>query len=248
MAGIILSFTVVFHVNNNPANIISGLFKQGGSETGNLGYKVYLFGVLPVGEAEFQRAKSEEYEGRAVYHLHAHASSLKIFEKIFKAAAFLDSYVDMRDFNPLAFRQKLSVSGKPDVIKEAYYDQEKGMMFIGGLARQILPNTQDALSAIFNIQRMDFSSRCDLEFNLNTNQKNYIMQGTAQPKEIAANKKIYKTAVLTMDIRRRDKNPYHKSSISVVLLTEYGNIPLLIKVFAGGFLLTVKLVEANRPS
>ncbi len=244
LAGVLI-VAAIFQRNNNPDTAVFALGKQAGPETKELRYRVYLFGLLPIGRVVFEREKEEIYSGAKVYYLRATAGTSDFISKIFRARAALDSYVDAQNFNPVFFRQKLSLPGKPDALKEAYYDQKKGVMSISGVQRQILPNTQDPLSVIFNIRRMDFSYSRGLELNLNTNQKNYIMKGAAQPGEIVSHKKIYRTAVLTADIRRRDKNPYHKSSISALLLREYGNTPVLIKVFAGGFLIIAKLIEAK---
>jgi len=79
--------------------------------------------------------------------------------------------------------------------------------------------------------------------NINTNQKNYILKGRATPKEMLIKGKAYKTVILEASISRRDKNPYHKSSIKMVLLRGKENTPILIKVFASGVFLSAGLTE-----
>jgi len=240
---IILSLVFIMYNNSNPRSIIANLAKKGDIHSGDLRYRVYFFGVLPFGDAVLGMQKLEDYKGEKVYHLRGEAQSLKFISKFFSSRAVIDSYVDEQKLCPILFKQKLAISGKPDAEKEVFYDQESGIMTLAGVKRQILPKTQDPLSAVFNIKRLDFDNVKDIEMNLNTNQKNYILTGNAERKNIWLNKKIYKITLLKVDIRRRDKNPYHKSSIDMVLLKADENIPILIKIFASGFLMNAKLIE-----
>lgn len=240
---VVLFLVYVVWNNTNPKLIISRLVKGGDLETGALRYRIYLLGVIPAGEVVFGIEKLERYKGQQVYHLTASGQSLSIFSKFFNSYAVLDSYIDTQKFNPVVFKQILVVKGQKSIEKEVIYDQKQGIMSISGLQRNISPNTQDPLSAIFNIRRMDFDKTKEFEVNINTNQKNYILKGTAYPKDISINNKIFKTVILGAQISRRDKNPYHKSMITMVLLKEKMNIPILIKVFASGFLINAKLID-----
>jgi hypothetical protein len=219
------------------------LAKSGEIKTGALTYKISLFGILPVGEAVFNSAKLEQFEGQSVYHLSAAASTLGFISKFFSGNAVLDSYIDTVRYNPLLFKQKLIVANKEGIDKEARYDQALGVMSIKGVRRQILPDTQDPLSAMFNLRRMDFNKVKDFEMNINSNQKNYVLNGTAEPKNIAIGDKLFRTFILSAEIKRRDKNPYHKTNITMVLLPDTDNIPVSIKVFASGIQINAKLVE-----
>lgn len=241
---IVLLCILVSVYNNNPRVIIARLTKDSSAALGQLKYRVYLFGVLPVGEAFLNAEQLEEYAGQKVYHLSATAQALKIFSKIFSGYAVLDSYIDTQEFNPIVFKQKIVIVDKSKIQREVFYDQKNSVMSILGIRRQILPNTQDPLSAIFNIRRMDFDKIKDFEMNLNTNQKNYILEAKTEQKELSISGKRYEIVSAKVEIRRRDKNPYHKSNITIVLLkTKRGNTPVLIKVFASGFLIYAKLVE-----
>jgi len=235
---------LVFIANKNGSSkaIISNLIKKGQIQNGQLRYRIYLSGILPIGEAILGTEQIEEYQGQKVYHLNAKAESSKLFSKFFSGYAALDSYLDMQQL-PILFRQKAIVTGKQDINKEVFYNQSEGFMSIGGVKRQIFPNTHDPLSAVFNLRRMDLEKASDFEMNLNTNQKNYILEGTTEQKALLINKKIFKIFVAKAEIRRQDNNPYHKSNITVVFLKEKENIPILIKVFASGVLINAKLIE-----
>jgi len=229
--------------NNNPEVIIAKLIKKGNIGAGELRYRINFLGVLPVAEAIIGVEKTQNYNGQKVYHLSASAKTLKSVSKILSGEALLDSFVDIERLSPIAFKQRLRVSGKSDVDKEIIYDQKQGIMSMGDVNRQIPAGTQDPLSAIFSLRQMDFDKIKEFEMNINTNQKNYILKGRAAPKEIIIEGKTYKTVILEASISRRDKNPYHKSRIKMVLLRGKENTPILINVFASGVLLNAQLID-----
>ncbi len=240
---IILFFGFIVYRNGSPGIIISDLLKKGDTKPAGLRYKIYLLGIFPAGDAFLQDKKAEEYKGETVYHLNAVAQSSKVFSRFFSGSAIIDSYVDTEMFNPVLFKQKLVVSSKKDTDREVIYDQRQNIISIGAVRRQTFPNTQDPLSAILNIRRMDFDKIREFEMNINTNQKNYLLKAAVTPGNIKINNKIYKTFTLKSSISRRDKNPYHKSTVTMVLLKDKENIPILIRVFAGGILINAKLVD-----
>lgn len=252
MKRVVLLFTFIgliilllfFANSGDPRSILIGLAKKGALHPGELRYRIYLLGVLPVGEAVLKKEKTEEYEGRRIYHLSAEAKSLGFFSKLFSGAAVIDSYVDPQKLNPVLFKQKITVAGRQDINKEVIYDQENNTLLLNGVRRQIMPDTQDPLSAVLNLKQTDFNRLKEFEMNINTNQKNYILEGAvAKESTLSINQKDYKTVLVKACIQRRDKNPYHKSNITMVFLKEKENIPILIKVFASGFLINAKLVN-----
>lgn len=240
---ILLTLLFIIQNNSNPDIIISQLLKKGDIKPGELRYAVNFLNVLPIGEAIFGLQKEEEYRGQKVYHLSAKARNLDIYSKFFTAQAAVDSFIDTASFNPFIFRQRLSIKGKKDIIKEVFYDQQNHVMSIEGTQRQIFPETQDPLSVIYKLKIMDFKQNKEFSININTNQKNYILKGTSEQRDVLINKKVYKLAFIRAAISRRDKNPYHKSSISMVMLQGKENIPIQIRVFASGILINSKLVE-----
>lgn len=240
----VLYCVFISYRNNDPKVVISNLTKiNRGIHAGELKYRIYLLGVLPIGEAVFAAEKIDKYNGQSVYHLNATAKSLKIFSKIFSGYAILDSYVHRIRLSPVLFKQKLIILGKQDSEREVAYDQDNGTMSIAGIKRQIFVNTQDPLSAIFNIRRMDLDKIKKFEMNINSNQKNYILVGQSTSREIILQKRTYKIIVAKADIARRDNNFYHKSNITMVLVREKENIPILIKVFASGVLINARLID-----
>lgn len=233
---VVLAVTFIAHRNGEPKIILASLLKKNARlSEGQLRYRIYLFSFFPVGDAFFVPEKMEEAKGKKFYHLQASAASLKIISGIFNASAMFDSYVSAADLTPFLFQEKITIGGKVTSGKEVTYDQKSGIMSIAGVKRQIPFGTQDPLSAILNIRRMDLDKVKDLEMNINTNHKNYLLTA-----KVEARGRLF---FINAEIKRRDKNPYHKSSLKMVLLKDKANIPILIKVFSGGGAIAAKLVD-----
>lgn len=238
---IILVLALVVRHNNDPKNVILGIISQDNLNMGDLTYRVNFLGVIPIAEATFCQAAPELYKGTKVYHLRASARSLKYLAALFKGSAAIDSYVDTKTLSPICFKQELISPGKEKANKVVWYDQKNNTMTLDGVSRLILPNTQDPLSLIYNLRKMDFEKTKEFEMNINTNQKNYRLRGTSTIKSLVVNNKAFKLVLLKGDIRRRDKNPYHQTKIEMVLLKEIGNLPILINVLASGVPINARL-------
>lgn len=234
-----------YNYNNNYSAVISDLSKKGELRLGNLTYRIYLLGILPVGDAViYDPQLTAEQAGRRLYLLRAGAKTSQFMSLFFMASAELDSYIDTSELTPVVFRQKISIGGKKTVEREAFYDQKNNILEISGIKRQILPRTHDPLSLIYNFQHRDLSAMKDIDLNINTNQKNYGFQGTIGEKTIQVNKSAHTIYTASVEIKRRDKNPYHKSKANVVFLkTPAGNFPVLIKLVAGGILINARLID-----
>ncbi len=245
IAVVILSSIFLFYYNNSPKIIVSSLARKTNVQAKELIYRVNLFGVLPVADAILKVERLEEYNGQKVYHLSATANSLRWYTKMYNAYAILDSYVDINTHDPILFRQKAVIANEKVINKEVYYDQKNGIMTLNNIRRQIPPHTQDPLSLLFNIMHMDFDRVEGLEMNINTNQKNYVIKGLKRSRDMSIDKKAYKLVFLDVDIKRREKSPYHQSKINIVFCRDKENIPILIKVFASGAFLSAKLIEVR---
>ncbi|MCX5713526.1 MAG: DUF3108 domain-containing protein [Candidatus Omnitrophica bacterium] len=233
---------VVLFKNLGQRRILRQLVSADMAKIKELHYRLNMLGLIPVGEAVIFRERQEEYDGRKVYHLRAAAFSGKVISIFFSAKAEVDSFVSMDDLNPVMFKQKLFVKNKYDTEKEVYYDQKQGVMTLAGVSRIIPIGTKDPLSAMFFLRRMDAQAIKDFEFNINTNQKTYVLKGAAQIQDESIDGKPCQLIRLRADIRRRDKNPYHKSSIAMLLLRVSENIPFKINVLAGGVYLEAVLI------
>ncbi|MBN1912822.1 MAG: DUF3108 domain-containing protein [Candidatus Omnitrophica bacterium] len=238
-----LFITGLFYRTNDVRSIIEKIDKAGPGLKGELVYRVNFLGFIPVGEAVFEPEESTDYRGVKALRLKAKAKTLDFFSRLFNSYVEAESYVDARSLNPLLFRQKLVINGKSREEKEVSYDQDSGVMTMDGVRRQILADTQDPLSAIFNMRKMDFKEKKDFSLYINTNQKNYILKGMVYPYYVSASKRGREVFLLKTQISRIDKNPYHKSRISMIIIGENKNIPLLMKVFASGALVHARLIK-----
>ncbi|MDD5245835.1 MAG: DUF3108 domain-containing protein [Candidatus Omnitrophica bacterium] len=243
---LVLMVMASYQNNNNLKLIISHLAFNNFIKNGELSYQVALFNVVPAAEAVFKDKAGEDFKGGKVTHLSAEAKTSSIVSRFFSARAGLDSYINPANGNPLLFTQEIK-TGKSDALKkEIYYDQNKHIMTIGGEERTILPDTHDPLSLMHKLRRMDFEKNRNFEMNINTNQKNYVLTARVTPREVSFDKKRYQLFLLKGDIKRRDKNPYHKSYITIYFLKhEDVNLPILVKVFASGVLINVKLIKVQ---
>lgn len=234
IAVIVLIFAlVVSSLGNNPESILTNIGKpKGSADIKRLHYKVYLFGVLPVGTAILDDMGVGSYKSASARHLCAIAQSSGVISQVYPFQATLDAYLDTRTLLPLFFTQRLTSAGK-EIVKEVSYDQKNGIMEKAGVRRNIEPNTYEPLSLLLKIKSMDLSKEGSFDFNINNNQKNYCFQGA-----VVKDRKFF---TLKAKIFRRDKNQYHRSEVTFVLSPDLENAPVLIKVFASGAFLTARL-------
>lgn len=240
---VLLLCLALLQLNNNRPKVIIARMLNSAAPEGRAGYLVNLLGVIPVGEAVFYKEILQDYNENKVYHLSAGAENLKFYSGLFRGRASIDSYIDKNSLDPLLFRQRLSLSGKQEAQKEVFYDQTNHIMSIAADRRQILPHTQDPLSAVFNIRRMDFTKVKEFEMNINTNQKNYLLTGRARPAALFIRGQRVEIVMVEAHIARRGKNPYHKSSIYMALWKDKANLPVYIRVFSSGMLITARLIS-----
>ena len=253
MKKIILSLVVILVVfcifgvwkNGRHENIIAKLGERALlPEERGLKYRVYFFGIIPMGEGIIEPAKSDYFQEKKAYYLKGAATNLAIFNRIFAASAVIESYVDSDKLTPFIFKQKTKLANWPQMYKEVTYDQTNNVMTLNGVKRKILPDTYDPISAIYAIRKRDLSGVKEIELNINTNQKNYVLSAALEHKEINIKGDKYNLVFAKADIRRRDKNnPYHQTKLDMVILKGKENTPVLIRVFNSGLLIYARLID-----
>lgn len=238
-----LSAVISYHRTSDIKRITLKLSQKKDLADKILVYRVYLLGVLPAAEAKFYPPKQEMLNSKMVLHLRAEAAPLKFFSRFFKGSVLLDSYIDPATGNPVLFKQSAVLPGKEDQLKEVLYDQALHIATLSGERRTIMPDTQDPISLIYNIRHFDQSRLKDIKMYLNTKHKNYLFSGSSVPKKITVSGREYDLILLKATVKRSDKNPYHQTSLDITLLKNEENIPVLIKIFASGFLIKARLSE-----
>ncbi|MDD4938547.1 MAG: DUF3108 domain-containing protein [Candidatus Omnitrophica bacterium] len=228
---------------NNPASIIkdNNLHDKLSQDPRKIVLLVNLFGLIPAAEATFEDRGIELYEGREVIHLSGYARPLNFIRKFFNARAEADSYMDKDKLHALRFRQKIIRPNKADE-REIFYNQKDNFMEAEGVKRQILPDTHDPFSAIFYLRKQPLRVGSALDLNINTNQKNYqfLVKVTKREEYSIGSKKIG-VWVLEAVVRRRDNNPYHKTTIKFWLLDNPSKTPILFKAMTNVGQVTARL-------
>lgn len=243
LAILIVLAIAAFIYQNNPANILSKIeATQLKTPAKQLCYRVYLFGIFPVGKAILEDNGLVRFENKDIYRLSAQAQSFGFVSKVYPFSTIIDSYLDTKTYLPMLFRQNSKTKDK-EVKKEVRYDQIKNIMEIAGEKRSIFPETYEPLSALYKLRRLDLEKTSNFDLNINTNQKNYAFTGSIVKENIPAQGGERQAYRLKGKIFRRDKNPYHQSQVEFVLLGNEQKTPLFIKVFASGALITVRLVD-----
>lgn len=233
---------------NNLVSIIrhNKLQNKISADGNSLVFRVCYLGLFPAGQARLENKGEELYQGKKTYHLSAKAYPLNFLSGMFNVQARVDSYIDAGKLHTLKFTQRLTLPNKPKDDKEVLYDQDKNYMQLEGIRRHILPNTQDPLSAIFYIRHQNLELGKVFDLNINTNQKNYQLYA----KVIGRQEYTLKTEkvmvwVLEAIIRRRDKNPYHKTTMKLWLLDDSFKTPIFIKAMTNIGQVTARLISVE---
>jgi len=226
---------------NNPQNILAKIkLAQLTTPARQFDFKIYLFGVLPVGKAVIEDRGNED----GFRHLSARAEATGIVLAVYPFSAKIDSYLDPDLLLPLIFRQEMKVKDK-ELIKEITYNQQNNVMETLGVKRSILPETYEPLSAMLKIRSLDLERSATFDLNINTNQKNYAFEGTINKQNMRLNDGKIQLFRLSGKIFRRDKNPYHQSQIDIVLADGKEKLPILIKIFSAGMSIVVRLTDVR---
>jgi hypothetical protein len=240
----IIAIAVVFSLNTGVSRTLARLPRQESSDFKQLTYRIYLFGLIPVGEARLSNNGAEDLQGREVIHLSGTAATASYLSSLLKGRLSVDSYIDNATLYPLLFTQTLRISGRPDDVKQIVYDQEAGIMIVGGTQREIVSGVQDPLSAILNLTRMDFDKANGIiGMDVNSSQRTYALEGTISQERRIIKNVSHRIVTVTTSVRRKDKNPYHTSRMTFVLSKQHAFTPILIKVFAGGVFITAQLID-----
>jgi hypothetical protein len=246
-AAVCVIVVFVFTRNTSVGHTLAGL--PGGPTGGpapdftRLTYRMYLFGLIPVGEARFVNNGRSVLAGGEVISLSGAGETAPYLSPLVKGEVSVTSSIDSATLSPLAFTQTLKVSGREDSVRRITYDQQAGIMTLGDVQREVPAGVQDPLSALYKLMRTDFDRTTTIGMDVNSNQKTYLLQGTVSQKDITVRNASYTLVTVAASAGRKDKNVYHRSRMNFVLSKQHANAPILIKVFAGGILVTAQLID-----
>jgi hypothetical protein len=140
-----------------PVSIIKALNLQRGlsQPPKSITFNANFFGCLTLAEAELRYGQEEPYQGKTAYHLEAEARTIKLISRLYQVQVKVDSLIDKNKLHSLRFTQILVATDKPQDERIVFYDQENNIMELRGVQRNILPDTQDPLSAMYYLQNQD---------------------------------------------------------------------------------------------
>ena len=232
-------------IKDGPCSLIKNL-KNKNLDSKALVLKIKFFGIIPGAVARIEDLGIEKFDRKNVFHLRATAQTMSYFSKMFNAQMQADSYVDVGKLCPLKFVQRVKTPGKYDYNREIIYDQELKVMKIGDVQREIFQDTRDPISAVFYIRNQEFKIGKEMTTYINTNQKNYIMTAKVLDyKELTINGEKTNYWLMTAEVKRADKNPRHKTHLTIWFFDNKTKTPFLIKIMSAGGLVTASLIGLN---
>lgn len=239
IAGILFSLNEI--IKDSPSSLIKN-FKNKNLDSKTLVLKIKFFGLIPAAEAKIKDLGREKLDRKEVFHFGATAETMPYFAKIFRAQIQADSYVDTVKLCPLKFVQLVQTPGDYDYNREIIYDQKQKVMRIGDVQREIFEDTRDPISAVFYIRNQEFKIGKEITTHINTNQKNYILTAKVLDyKESTTNGEKTGYWLMTAEVKRADKNPRHKTSVTIWFFDNKTKTPFLIKIMTAGGLVTASL-------
>jgi hypothetical protein len=229
-------------IKDSPSLLVKN-FKNKDLDSKALVLQIKFFGIIPAATARIEDLGMEKLGRKNVFHFKATAQTMSYFSKIFQAQMQADSYVDIKNLSPLKFSQQVKTPGTYNYNREIIYDQKQKVMKIGDVQREIFEDTRDPISAIFYLRSQEFEKGKEIQTHINTNQKNYIMLAKVSDyKQLDINGEKTGYWIVTAEVKRADKSPRHKTSLSLWFFDNKAKTPFLIKIMTAGGLVTVNLI------
>jgi hypothetical protein len=124
------------------------------------------YGVISAGEGTLSVMPYLDYDGSHCYHFRTRARSNRFFSAIFRVRDQADSFMDADSMVTRYFNKHLREgSFRRDV--EIHFDQKQGKAYFpDGRVNEIVPGTQDVLSAFFKVRAMKLD--VGMEFDVPT--------------------------------------------------------------------------------
>lgn len=228
-------------IKDSPSLLIKK-FENKNLDSKSLVLRIKFFGIIPAATARIEDLGIAKLNKKNVFHYRATAQTMPYFARIYSAKMQADSYVDIVKLSTLKFVQRVQTPGDYDYNREIIYDQKLRIMKIGDVQREIFKDNRDPISAVFYLRSQEFKVGKEIQTYINTNQKNYIMTAKVLDyKELTTDGEKTGYWVLTAEVKRADKNPRHKSRLTIWFFDNKTKTPFLIKIITAGGLVTARL-------
>jgi hypothetical protein len=142
-----------------------------------ISYHVYysLAGIQAKAATVTFSTQLEKYQGKVVYHFKGQGGTLSSYDWFFKVRDVYESYVDTSNMMPLKFRRDIQ-EGKNKFFNQALFNYTSQQILSTNKSIELLPCTQDVLSAIYYARNIDFTkykANDKIPFNLYLDDKIY---------------------------------------------------------------------------
>lgn len=205
----------------------SNLYTYTPTKGDRLVYVAKYLNFIPFGKVEIGIKDITKYDNKDVFLIECKAKTAKWISLLFKAEAYLKSFVDIERLYPYKFEQVIKVAGKEDDVRTAYYDRENNIMNAIGKGKKRVPSdVRDPLSAIYYLRTNLGDEHRTVTQIVNNNQSNYIFKA-----EIKGKRKVkdYTCLIVDSNVRRENKSMYHSLDVTFYITNTNEKIPLVIK-------------------
>jgi len=136
---------------------------------------VVQYGVLEIGEAALEVRREKEMRGRRILEITNQARSAGWVDRIFKIRDRVQSFLDPENFHSLGFAKQLH-EGRYKREMHADYLQEEGIARYKEGEVELVPGSQDILTAIYFLRTVDLEPGTRLGIPLHDDKKNYQVE------------------------------------------------------------------------
>lgn len=242
---ILIILGVYYHNNTSATRIISKLTSQKNFKLGQLKYRIYFSGLIPMADAIFEPEQEVSLNNNKFYYLAMKAQLLKRYHKLYKVSVEMSSFLDKKTLLPGLYEYKLMMVNKKDVYEKVEYDRIKNFLLVNGGHYSISANMRDPISAFYYLTHSSLKQDDRIDLDLyTTNLRSYTLNGKINEKILRVNNKDYNLIISDIKINSGEAN-YNKVKIKITMVRNQDkeNIPILIDIFSKGVNLKVKLID-----
>ncbi|MEZ4395470.1 MAG: DUF3108 domain-containing protein [Candidatus Krumholzibacteriia bacterium] len=145
----------------------------GGGEI--LDYEIQ-YGVMSVGRARLETREVETHRGRRVLGLMSRARSAKWIDSVYKVRDEISSLLDLDTLTSLRFEKHLREGNYESDLVAEYYQDEGVARYADGSESELMPGSQDILSALFTLRAFPLREGMVLHIPVHDGKKSYPLR------------------------------------------------------------------------
>ncbi len=134
------------------------------------------YGVVNVGRARLETSEIKIHRGRNALGILSRAKSAKWIDSVYKVRDEISSLMDLEMLHSLRFAKRLR-EGKYKADMEAEYHHEEGLArYADGSEEELLPGSQDILTALFYVRSFPLTEGMTLHIPVHDGKKSYPLR------------------------------------------------------------------------